>query len=223
MGRKSTKSKILDAAEKLFAEKGYEGTSIRAICSAARANVAAVHYHFGGKECVAEAIMERRMEVLSVRRKKLLDDLFSKNDTPTVRSLIGTLVLPLAELIDSKGNSGLAYVKMLAHLFNERPDLIWTVFMKYNSDNRTRQAEGIVRALPHISVEVLDRRQTLATAAALHWLANPIYFTMEGPDVIQRPGGTEIVSELIDFLAGGLSAPLTKVASNSVENKNSSE
>ena len=79
MARKSTKLKILDAAEKLFAEKGFDGTSTRAICSAARVNVAAVHYHFNGKEGVAEAIFERRMVGLAVRRKELLDDVFTAN------------------------------------------------------------------------------------------------------------------------------------------------
>ncbi len=212
----STKVKILDAAEKLIAEKGYDGTSVRAICSAAQANVAAVHYHFNGKEGVVEAILDRRMSVLTIRRKQLLDDLFSKDDVPSVRSLIGTIVMPLAELIDSAGSYGLAYVKMLAHLFHERPDLVWTVFMKYNSENRARQSEGIIRALPHIPAEVLDRRQTLATAAALHWLSNPIYFTMEGPDVTQQPEMSELVSELVDFLAGGLSAPLTQVESSMI-------
>ncbi len=217
MARKSTKAKILDAAEKLFAEKGYDGTSVRAICNTARVNVAAVHYHFNGKVGVVEAIFERRMIGLSARRKKLLDDLFSQNDIPDVRSLIETLVQPLAELIDSAGSSGQAYVAMLARFFHERPDLLWTAFMKHNQENMARQAKDMVKALPHIPEEVLGRRQTIGMAAALHWLANPVHFTREGPQEAHKAIAEESVSELIDFLAGGLSAPLTQAESSLIK------
>ena len=44
-----TKERLLDAAEELFAERGYAGTSLRAVTGAARVNLAAAHYHFGGK------------------------------------------------------------------------------------------------------------------------------------------------------------------------------
>jgi AcrR family transcriptional regulator len=45
-----TRDRIMKAAERLFAEKGYDGTSIRAIVAKARVNQAAINYHFGGKD-----------------------------------------------------------------------------------------------------------------------------------------------------------------------------
>lgn len=51
------KSRILLAAKRLFAEYGYEGTSVRQICEAASANVALVSYHFGGKEQLFHALL----------------------------------------------------------------------------------------------------------------------------------------------------------------------
>ncbi len=211
MIRNSTKARILDAAEKLFAENGFDGTSVRAICSAAQANVAAVHYHYKGKEGVVEAIFERRMVGLAVRRKELLDDLFAQNEIPDVRSLIETLVIPLTELIEREGASGQAYVDMLARLFQERPDLVWDAFMEHNKENQARQTEGMIKALPGIPADVLGRRQTIAIAAALNWLANPVHFTMDGPDFTQQSAGEALISELVDFLSAGLSAPVTQV------------
>ncbi|MDQ0063538.1 TetR family transcriptional regulator [Paenibacillus harenae] len=52
------KIRILRAAKKLFAENGFEGTSVRQICEEAGANVALVSYHFGGKENVFAALFE---------------------------------------------------------------------------------------------------------------------------------------------------------------------
>jgi TetR/AcrR family transcriptional regulator, regulator of cefoperazone and chloramphenicol sensitivity len=46
----TTRQRLLDAAETIFAEKGYKAANIREICERAGANIAAVNYHFGGKE-----------------------------------------------------------------------------------------------------------------------------------------------------------------------------
>ncbi|ASS74465.1 hypothetical protein CIG75_05310 [Tumebacillus algifaecis] len=54
----TVKTKILDAAKRLFAEKGFEATSVRQICEEAGANVALVSYHFGGKEKLLFAVLE---------------------------------------------------------------------------------------------------------------------------------------------------------------------
>ncbi len=52
------KERILSAARKLFAEKGYEGTTVRDICDEAGVNISLVSYHFGGKERVLHALFE---------------------------------------------------------------------------------------------------------------------------------------------------------------------
>ena len=57
----NTQSRVLDAAERLFAEQGFEGASIRAIVDAANVNLAAVHYHFKSKEALLEAVLLRRI------------------------------------------------------------------------------------------------------------------------------------------------------------------
>ena len=44
-----TRIRILDAAEKLFMEHGFDGTSMRMITSSAKVNLAAVNYHFGSR------------------------------------------------------------------------------------------------------------------------------------------------------------------------------
>jgi AcrR family transcriptional regulator len=46
----NTKSSLLEAARKIFSEKGFEGSSVRDICELVGANVSAIKYHFGGKE-----------------------------------------------------------------------------------------------------------------------------------------------------------------------------
>ena len=50
MTAKDTRERILETAERLFAESGFEGASVRAITSEAQVNLAALHYHFGSKD-----------------------------------------------------------------------------------------------------------------------------------------------------------------------------
>src|SRR3954471_6891345 len=70
-----TKARMLDAAEALFMEHGFEATSMRAITAAAAVNLAAVNYHFGSKEELFEAVLTRRLDPMNQHRIGLLDRL----------------------------------------------------------------------------------------------------------------------------------------------------
>ena len=69
---KSTRERLLQAALEVFARRGYEAATIREICRLAEANVAAVHYHFGDKRSLYEAIYGRLFETLRQRRTEFL-------------------------------------------------------------------------------------------------------------------------------------------------------
>src|SRR5262245_63822410 len=64
----ATRNKILDAAERLFAEHGYTAVSMRSITAAAGVNVAAIHFHFASKEALFEAIFNRRVQPINAAR-----------------------------------------------------------------------------------------------------------------------------------------------------------
>ena len=63
-----THERILDVAERLFMEYGYEGTSTRMVTSEAKVNLAAVNYHFGSKEALMQAVLRRRLVILNRER-----------------------------------------------------------------------------------------------------------------------------------------------------------
>ncbi|MCW8856810.1 MAG: TetR/AcrR family transcriptional regulator, partial [Kangiella sp.] len=58
----STKSRILDAAEQLFAERGFAETSLRTITTRAKVNLASVNYHFGSKKSLIQAVFDRFLQ-----------------------------------------------------------------------------------------------------------------------------------------------------------------
>src|SRR5579863_6004584 len=69
----TTKDKILDIAERLFGEQGYEATSLRHVIFEAGVNLAAVHYHFGSKEELLDAVVLRGAVPMNAERLALLD------------------------------------------------------------------------------------------------------------------------------------------------------
>ena len=68
----STKDRILGAAEELFAQYGFAGTSLRQVTSRADVNIAAVNYHFGSKENLVNEVFRRRMDEMSAQRLQRL-------------------------------------------------------------------------------------------------------------------------------------------------------
>ena len=70
-----TKKRILDTAEGLFAEHGFPATSMRDITNAAGVNLAAINYHFGSKESLLIAVLQRRTLPINIARLSRLDAL----------------------------------------------------------------------------------------------------------------------------------------------------
>src|SRR6266478_9681248 len=70
---KDTRSRILDVAEELFGEQGLDRVSIRDITKKAKVNLAAINYHFGGKEDLIAAVFERRVVPVNEARLAALD------------------------------------------------------------------------------------------------------------------------------------------------------
>jgi AcrR family transcriptional regulator len=114
--REQTASRILSEATRLFVQKGYEGTSVKDICAAAGANIAAIHYHFGSKESLYRRIIEQfAAESLESARRILetpqnLDDLKVRLEIFLRQSLeamirqpdVVLLILRDIEMFDSK-------------------------------------------------------------------------------------------------------------------------
>src|SRR5262245_47010693 len=68
-----TKQRILDSAERLFADRGFAATSLRTIIADAKVNLAAIHYHFHSKEALFDAVIARRLEPINRDRLAMLE------------------------------------------------------------------------------------------------------------------------------------------------------
>ena len=97
----STKNKILDAAENLFAIQGFNGTSLREITSRAEVNLAAVNYHFGSKKELIKSVMSRYMNELSPRLEASLVNICEQENL-TLLEVFSAFIEPLLSLNEFK-------------------------------------------------------------------------------------------------------------------------
>ncbi|GLY71007.1 TetR/AcrR family transcriptional regulator [Amycolatopsis taiwanensis] len=98
--------RILLAAERLFAERGIDGVSLREIGSASgHRNNSAVQYHFGTKDSLLASLYELRMAPLNERRKAVLRKIRKDGRQGDLRALVEAYVLPLAESVSEAEES----------------------------------------------------------------------------------------------------------------------
>ena len=113
---KSKSERILDAAEELFARHGYDGVTMRQIASKAEVDVALANYHFGKKEELFHAVFNRRAEILSATRRKVLmeSQKQSGKGKQTLEQIIEAFLLPLKIAQESQEPGWRNYMALLA-------------------------------------------------------------------------------------------------------------
>jgi AcrR family transcriptional regulator len=202
-----TTERLLDAAEALFAERGLDAVSVRAVNAAAGANVAAVHYHFGSKEALVEAVLRRRMDALGARRLAMLGALPASGALP-VRAVLEALVVPLAELSTDAAGAGRAYVRFLATLESGGAESRRILAAAFAPQFGPLDA-ALGRALPDLPEPIRHLRLGLVGTIVLQTLADP----EAAAATLGTPGDptdhARVVDALLDATTGTLAAPVS--------------
>lgn len=121
--KQTTKDCILDAAERLFADKGLDGSSLRDITTAANVNLAAVNYHFGSKNGLIEAVFARHLSPMNAARITLLDQVEDQAGEvpPAIEAVLDAFIRPVVmhDLEEYGGND--AFMRLMSRCLNEPP------------------------------------------------------------------------------------------------------
>lgn len=118
--KRTTKDKLMDAAEKLFARRGFHGTSLRDITGAAGVDLALVNYHFGSKKQLFAAVLERRGNVLNAERLRRLAEVRSSAAprAPSTEAVVGAFFDPILERLAHAGPGWHSYFALVAYVNN---------------------------------------------------------------------------------------------------------
>jgi len=200
-----TRERLLDAAEKLFAENGIGATSLRAVTAEAAANLASIHYHFGSKDALLVEVFTRRIAPVNAQRLERLDQV-EANDPDNLDAIVRAFISPALHLLQHPELGGRHFTHLMGRLYSE-PDEIKFKILHMFEEVVLRFTTSIGACLPHLDPTELFWR--------FHYMVGSMAFTMVSSDLVEsrspdgspRDGFDEKLERLIRFISGGLSAP----------------
>lgn len=199
-----TKDKILDAAQRLIGDQGYAATSVRHIIAEASVNLAAIHYHFGTKEDLLDAIVARKAGVVNEERMLLLDRVEAEAGTrpPSAKKVLEAWLVPMAEAADRDPG----FVRLMGRVMAE--GMMQSIVEKHFKEAAERIAGALRRATSDLSDEEFRWR--------MHFMFGTMAYTMCGKNEVTGLGGDTRdfrgrIDRMITFLTAGFQAPATRL------------
>jgi AcrR family transcriptional regulator len=202
------RARIIAATEQLFAEGGEEATSLRAITRAAQVNVAAIHYHFGGRDGLLKAVLDRIVGPLNQRRIELLDRAVADHGPAVpVDVLLDAFLRPDLELLADLRRRHVQLARFLGRSYTQ-PSATLAGFMDQQFQPLASRLFPLLRkALPELDQIELQVRIRLIVAMVTVLFASAPAGNEPGP-----LGSDDLevqVRRLVAFCTAGLSMPST--------------
>jgi AcrR family transcriptional regulator len=193
-----TKTRILDVAEKLFGENGFDGTSLRDITTAAEVNLAAVNYHFQSKDSLIDAVIARRVEPVNVRRMAMIE---AAGAHPTLEQILSAFIVPVVEQ-DVK-----PIIPLLGRVMSMPDPFAVRVFKAHFAGVAKRFLDELGKAAPHLSPSTCMWRLHFTGGAMAQVLSRSHLLpemTGVAADVKDRKA---LAARLVEYAAAGFRAP----------------
>lgn len=200
-----TKERILRAAERLFAEHGYDGVSVRDLGAAAGVQIALISYYFKSKEGLYRAVFQRRIEPVSAQRRAALNALLARKEPPpTIADVLDALARPWVELRERPG--GRHYTRLIAREVGD-PNEAKRGIVK---DMLDPIAEEFIAAMER----VLPGRPRADIHWAYHFFVGALLIVLVNPERTQRlsgqlcdmGNGPAVLEHIVGFFSRALAA-----------------
>lgn len=200
----TTRVRLLDAAEALFADNGYNAVSMRDIARHAKVNLAAAGYHFGSKENLFTESLMRQMRPLNERRLAALEKLELRTRAPALAEVLDTFARVMIEQAVSDQESGRRLHRALSRIFAESDEIAHAVFRKEMLPAAMRFLAAIRRACPELPVPLAGMGLALYAGCVIHtlrWAVSPPFPELRG-DV--KPDVETLMTSLVAFGVAGI-------------------
>ncbi|MGC1466634.1 MAG: TetR/AcrR family transcriptional regulator [Pseudolabrys sp.] len=205
----SVRERILEVAERLFAEYGMSGVGLRAITAEAGVNLASIAYHFGSKDGLLEALFAQRAAPIAQERLRLLALCMEGDKRLELEPILDAFLRPALTLGVQPQFGGPAFVKLRARLATEPETTTRKILSKAFDLSSRKFIDAIAQALPQMPRAEVEWR--------FHFMLGAMFYTMADSGRIQSltngridPGNVKrALHHMIPFLAAGFrSAPV---------------
>jgi len=208
---RETQLRLLDAAEELFMQHGFEGASMRMLTARAGVNLAAVNYHFGSKDALIEAVFRRRLDPMNAQRLAELDRLEAEADGKPLgaEAIIRAFLGASLRMVEDARNGGRNFTRLLGRAYTEPAKPIRQLIGRMYAPAMERFKSALARALPELPRDELVWR--------MHFMFGTLAYTLAATDTVQLIAGAKpedrydarvLEDRLVAFMSAGLLAPL---------------
>lgn len=217
----ATRRRMLEAAERLFLEHGFDGTSLRMLTAAAGVNLAAVNYHFGGKDELFRAMLSARLDPLNRERIALLAECErdASGQPLACETLLNALFIPTLRLARQAKQDGVRadFLRLLGRAYVDPSPVLRRFLSERYAPMVARFKDAFARALPRFPKRELSWRLHFVMGALAYTLAGTDAWKLiaalspdRNPDRSADEGENDamLLRRLAPFLAAGLKAPL---------------
>jgi AcrR family transcriptional regulator len=202
---KDTKERILDAAERLFADRGFAATSMRTLTQAADVNLAAVNYHFGSKERLIRAVFSRRLRPLNEERLAKLERAVARpSGEEALRGIVEAFIGPPLRM--SRNAEGAVFMRLLGHAMNQPKDAVRQLLGEQFREVLDRFTAAIRQALPQLPEREIRLRLLFMAGAMAHTMCLSDELRRMYDGAAECENAEAMVERLVPFLCAGLRA-----------------
>lgn len=205
-----TRILIIDAAEELFADAGYEGASLRKIMANANVSISLINYHFGNKEGLLRAIFEHKAAPLNKQRYDLIQAAMDANPVPNLDDLLRGYFLPSFRDSMRRKPRPDHFMRLVSRIGSDNSEIAREMMREFFDDFQRHFITALKLALPELDLENIFWR--------LHCLLCIVTHTLNNPDRIYDLSGGQCdfhdvdyaFEHVLPFLRAGLQAPVPK-------------
>jgi AcrR family transcriptional regulator len=207
-----TRTKILDTAERLFAERGFAATSMRTITAEAGVNLASVNYHFGSKDALLFEVLGRRIRPMNEVRLRLLDAVEAEcgENAPDLEKVVRAFLEPAFESLAASRERGAQFVQLIGRTHVETSDKIRDMFITQFEEVIRRFTKALSRIFPELTADEVRVRLFFVIGAMAHTLA----WSQKADWLLETRNLETLVNEtLVQFATAGIrgSVPATEM------------
>ena len=205
-----TRERILDAAESLFVEFGFEATSMRQITGRAGVNLASINYHFGSKEALIQEVFRRRLTWLNRERLNALERFEKEAQGAPLKphQIVEAFFGVSLRMAADTEHGGHTFMRLLGRTYTEPSAFVRQFLADEYAAVVPRFKEALFRSLPDVPPEEILWR--------FHFMLGAMSYAIAGTDALQLVAEHELdekdpealARRLMPFLLGGLRAPL---------------
>jgi len=201
----ATRERVLDAAERLFADQGFDGVSIRQIANEAGVTLGVVGFHGGSKAELFATILRRRSAALSqARRVALATATGAGSGTLALHDVMQAYIRPYIELASSGDPQWEAYARLIAHMVSDER---WYPSVKDLYDPVAREFLAVIAGQwPQADPGRLAAAFVMSVAAMLSIVASTLRISVlaGSGQADAKPSPFQLCDVLVDFCTGGI-------------------